>query len=125
MIRIRSNDETGEHDLPEAVANGAAAPAALFVRSGIRRRHPDGGQKIYCHYDEELIIRDLFQDRRNGFNLDVGCAAARKRSTTFLLEKHLDWSGIGIDAYLPLRQGELVLQAKGLRGAVRAARTER
>jgi len=55
-------------------------------------------KKIYSQFDEELIIRDFFQDRRDGFFVDVGCAWARKDSTTFYLEQHLGWSGIGVDA---------------------------
>ncbi len=56
------------------------------------------GEKLYSQFDEELVIRDFFQDRRDGFFLDVGCADPRVGSTTYYLEKHLGWSGIGIDA---------------------------
>ncbi|MEE2673165.1 MAG: FkbM family methyltransferase [Myxococcota bacterium] len=54
--------------------------------------------KTYSQFDEDLIIRDFFQDRRDGFYLDVGCAWAERASTTYYLEKHLGWSGIGVDA---------------------------
>jgi len=56
------------------------------------------GTKLYSEHNEELIIRDFFQDRRNGFFVDVGCAHYMHASTTFYLEKHLGWSGIAIDA---------------------------
>lgn len=62
-------------------------------------------QKRYSLFDEELIIRDYFQDRRDGFFVDVGCAWPIKASNTYYLEKHLGWKGIGIDAlddYAPL-----------------------
>ena len=56
------------------------------------------GVKLYSQKNEELIIRDFFQDRRDGFFLDVGCAWPRRNSTTCFLELHLGWTGIGIDA---------------------------
>lgn len=56
------------------------------------------GKKLYSQGNEELVIRDFFQDRRGGFFLDVGCSHYQKHSTTYYLEKHLGWSGIGIDA---------------------------
>jgi FkbM family methyltransferase len=62
-------------------------------------------KKRYSEYDEELIIRDFFQDQKGGFFLDVGSAHPEKNSTTYYLEKHLAWTGIAIDAlpeYEPL-----------------------
>jgi FkbM family methyltransferase len=56
------------------------------------------GKKLYSQYDEELVIRDFFQDRREGFFVDVGAYHWRDGSTTYYLEKHLGWSGIAIDA---------------------------
>jgi FkbM family methyltransferase len=55
-------------------------------------------KRLYSIFDEELIIRDFFQDRKGGFYLDVGCANAVETSNTYYLEKHLGWTGIGIDA---------------------------
>jgi FkbM family methyltransferase len=55
-------------------------------------------ERLYSLFDEELIIRDFFQDRTEGFFLDVGCAWPMRASNTFYLEKHLGWKGIGIDA---------------------------
>jgi len=52
----------------------------------------------YSHAKEELIIRDFFQDRRNGVFLDVGCGHPIQDSNTYYLEKHLDWTGMGVDA---------------------------
>ena len=56
------------------------------------------GESLYSHKKQELIIRHFFRDRRDGFFLDVGCFNPIKYSTTYYLEKHLDWSGIGVDA---------------------------
>ena len=55
-------------------------------------------KKLYSQFDEELIIRDFFQDRRGGFFLDVGAADPDVNNTTYYLEKNLGWSGIGVDA---------------------------
>ncbi|MFP8879977.1 MAG: FkbM family methyltransferase [Myxococcota bacterium] len=55
-------------------------------------------ERRYSLFDEELLIRDFFQDRRGGFFLDVGCAWPVRSSNTYYLEKHLGWKGIGIDA---------------------------
>lgn len=54
--------------------------------------------KRYSQHDEEVLIRHFFHDKREGLFLDVGCAWPVRNSTTFYLERHLDWSGIGIDA---------------------------
>jgi len=56
------------------------------------------GEKLYSQNDEELIIRHFFDDRRDGFFLDVGAYEWKKASTTLYLERHLGWSGIAIDA---------------------------
>ncbi len=55
-------------------------------------------EKLYSCFYEELNIRDFFQDRKGGFFVDVGCAWPIKSSNTYYLEKHLGWTGIGIDA---------------------------
>ncbi len=55
-------------------------------------------QKLYSQHDEELIIRHFFSDKKEGVFLDVGSFHWEKLSTTAYLEKHLDWTGIAIDA---------------------------
>lgn len=55
-------------------------------------------QNQHSQHGEELLIRDFFQDRRNGFFLDVGCAWPVIYSNTYYLEKELGWTGIGVDA---------------------------
>jgi len=59
---------------------------------------PGPEKKLYSQFNEELIIRDFFQDRKNGVFLDVGCSKPIENSTTYYLDKHLGWSGIGIGA---------------------------
>lgn len=53
---------------------------------------------VFSQHGEEVVIRDFFQDRKNGFFLDVGCAWPVHYSNTYYLEKELGWSGIGVDA---------------------------
>ena len=55
-------------------------------------------KKLYSQFNEELLIRHFFEDKRDGVFLDVGCAYPIRISTTYYLEKHLGWSGIAIDA---------------------------
>ena len=80
-----------------AIAKGLKEGAAFFSkqpgRTGIllEKNH-------YSIFSEELMIRDFFQDRRNGFFVDVGCAWPDKANNTYYLERHLGWTGIGIDA---------------------------
>jgi FkbM family methyltransferase len=63
-----------------------------------RRDIVNTGTKRYSQFDEELVIRDFFQDRTEGVFLDVGSSTPMKNSTTYYLEAHLGWSGIAIDA---------------------------
>ena len=53
---------------------------------------------IYSQLGEEVLIREFFSDRRNGVYLDVGAAWAARNSTTYYLERHRGWTGIGVDA---------------------------
>jgi FkbM family methyltransferase len=54
-------------------------------------------ENLYSQHGEELVIRDFFQDRRNGVFLDVGCAWPVAYNNTYYLEKELGWTGIGVD----------------------------
>jgi FkbM family methyltransferase len=75
----------------------AAVAAPARSEEPARRDILGSEQNLYSQQKEELIIRDFFQDRRDGFFVDVGCAWPIRHSTTYYLEKHLGWSGIGID----------------------------
>ena len=56
------------------------------------------GTKLYSQYNEELIIRQFFRDRRDGVFVDVGASHYKNNSTTYYLEHHLNWSGVAVDA---------------------------
>ena len=60
--------------------------------------HARYGDALYSQDAEETLIRALFEDRRNGVFLDVGAGDPVKNSTTYYLEKHLDWRGVAVDA---------------------------
>jgi FkbM family methyltransferase len=47
--------------------------------------------------EEEWIIRDYFQDRRDGTFVDVGANDYRRGSKTYYLESKLGWSGIAVE----------------------------
>jgi FkbM family methyltransferase len=71
----------------------AASPAAHASANAVL-----AGKQLYSQHKEELIVRDFFQDRRDGVFLDVGCASPIADSNTYYLEEHLGWSGIAVDA---------------------------
>src|SRR5687768_7485564 len=54
------------------------------------------GEKSSRH-GEEWMIRDFFQDRRNGTFLDVGANHYKKENNTYYLETTLGWSGLAVD----------------------------
>lgn len=83
------------------VVLGSSEAQAPSAESKGERAHRDilaTEKKLYSLRNEELIIRDFFQDRRDGVFLDVGCAWPIKENNTYYLEAHLGWSGIAVDA---------------------------
>lgn len=56
------------------------------------------GEKVYSENNEELVIREFFQDKKDGFFLDVGAGHYMRGSNTFYLEQRLGWRGIAVDA---------------------------
>jgi hypothetical protein len=56
------------------------------------------GHSRFSENMEEWVIRDYFQDKRDGIFLDVGANHYRDKSNTYYLEISLDWSGIAVDA---------------------------
>jgi FkbM family methyltransferase len=55
------------------------------------------GPAHYSEREEEWFIRDFFQDRRDGFFVDVGAHHFKSSSKTFYLEEKLGWSGIAVE----------------------------
>jgi FkbM family methyltransferase len=56
------------------------------------------GPTKFSRGEEEWIIREYFEDRRDGVFLDVGASDYKEGSNTYFLERSLGWSGIAIDA---------------------------
>ena len=83
--------------IPKAATSPSASPASSTGTTP--RRNIVATERVrYSQHHEEVIIRDFFQDRRDGFFLDVGCAWPKRHSNTYYLESELGWSGIGVDA---------------------------
>ena len=55
------------------------------------------GPQRNSRYGEEWLIRDYFNDERNGVFVDVGANHYRRESNTYYLESVLGWSGIAIE----------------------------
>lgn len=84
-----------------------SAVAVTWV--GMTRRNPVQSAKEYdffrerygpAHFterEEEWMIRDFFQDRRDGVFVDVGANHYQWASKTYYLEKSLGWSGIAVE----------------------------
>ena len=95
---LRSSRQSQQPELAEAPAEigtaqhlgekGAAVWRELQRRYGTRN----------SRNAEEWVVRDYFQDKRDGVFLDVGAADAREWNNTYFLETTLGWSGLAIDA---------------------------
>ena len=86
-------------NVPMSSAVFCALLAAALDAGAPHHRDILGTEKAhYSQHDEELVIRDFFQDQRGGFFLDVGCGHPIQASNTYYLEKHLGWTGFGVDA---------------------------
>lgn len=55
------------------------------------------GPQRSSQFFEEWIVRDYFQDRKNGVFLDVGANHYKRDSTTYFLETGLGWTGIAVE----------------------------
>lgn len=74
---------------------------AYFSQDAVRELQPleaKYGPGRFSRNVEEWVIRDFFQDRRDGVFLDVGANHYRSENNTYFLEQQLGWSGVAIDA---------------------------
>lgn len=78
----------------------AAAACLLGPGGGLARAGEivENEKSLYSFANEEVIVRDFFNDRRGGVFLDVGAFHYKMVSTTYYLEEQLGWSGIAVDA---------------------------
>jgi len=57
-----------------------------------------GNAKLtFSQFGEDQMVWERFQNKRNGFYVDVGCHHPFRYSNTALLSNFLDWRGINID----------------------------
>jgi FkbM family methyltransferase len=55
------------------------------------------GEPRYSSHQEELFVRDFFEDRRDGVFVDIGASHYRDRSNTYYLESELGWKGLAVE----------------------------
>ena len=108
---VRNRAAIGVWGVIAALLLAASDPAAGDPRR-VEGKHPlephwdlTPHEKLYSQFNEELIVRHFFADSRAGIFVDVGCSHWKKHSTTYFLEAHLGWSGVGIDALPQLARG--------------------
>lgn len=92
-------------DSPAKPSLESGVNSSVMPRDGARA--PLRAKKLYSQFNEELIIRHFFEDRPDGFFVDVGSWHWKMKSTTLYLEKHLGWSGIALDALPEVEAGYL------------------
>lgn len=63
------------------------------------------GPASNSQHAEEWIIRDFFQDQRDGVFVDVGANDYRRFSNTYYLETALGWSGVAIEPQAKFAEG--------------------
>ena len=51
----------------------------------------------YSQLSSEYLVDELFESKKEGTFLDVGCAAPFKINNTAFLEKNYDWRGVAVD----------------------------
>jgi FkbM family methyltransferase len=77
-----------EHQLRPFLSRGAAELQPLKDKFGASRN---------SRYAEEWIIRDFFDDERNGVFVDVGANHYQRESNSYYLEEYLGWRGIAVE----------------------------
>ena len=93
--------QAGRASAAPAKAAPAAAEAAsrnpAFSAAEMNYFRGRYGPDHYTEREEEWMIRDFFQDARDGFFVDVGAHHFKSSSKTYYLESKLGWSGIAIE----------------------------
>jgi FkbM family methyltransferase len=76
---------------------GATLPRPPVPPAEAARLYAAYGPSHFSQNAEEWIIRDFFQDRRDGFFVDVGANHYKTDSNTYYLEATLGWRGIAVE----------------------------
>lgn len=76
--------------IPLKAMNGEELVWTLLRDRGFRAHWGQSG--------EDAVIERLFDRKRNGFYVDIGCHHPRELSNTYVLSRFYDWTGINVDA---------------------------
>ena len=79
---------------PAATSGDGSSAMSATELAAFRQKY---GPDHYSEREEEWLIRDYFQDRRDGVFVDVGANHYKVASKTYYLESKLGWSGIAIE----------------------------
>jgi len=82
---------------PAAPAAASGDGSAAMSRTELAAFRDKYGPDHYSEREEEWLIRDYFQDRRDGVFVDVGANHYKVASKTYYLESKLGWSGLAIE----------------------------
>ena len=63
------------------------------------------GPATNSEHEEEWVLRDFFQGKRDGVFVDVGANDFRRYSNTYYLETQLGWSGIAVEPQREFEEG--------------------
>jgi hypothetical protein len=99
VVTWRLTYDSGQRELRSATYFGFAA---LHELRPIQQKY---GPQHYSRHVEEWVIRDFFQDRRDGVFLDVGANHHMNESNTYYLERQLGWSGVAVEALSEFAEG--------------------
>jgi FkbM family methyltransferase len=80
-----------------APTNLPKPPNPVVSASELRYFRDRYGPDHFSEREEEWMIRDYFQDRRDGVFVDVGAHHFKSSSKTYYLESKLGWSGLAIE----------------------------
>lgn len=81
----------------EYVKRTLPSPLVCWLMKMYAEYISDFSIKAYSQEGEDMILRRVFVNQRNGFYIDIGAHHPRKFSNTYLFYK-LGWSGINVDA---------------------------
>ena len=90
----------GARPSPSYMQNMKVLEALTAESRGLRKMY---GPQSNSQYEEEWVLRDFFQNKRDGVFVDVGANHYQQNSNTFYLETVMGWSGIAVE---PLREFE-------------------
>ena len=97
----------------EVGANATAAAMSRFFDAVMLEERGTESQELEkahgpsrnTEHEEEWIVKDFFQNRRDGVFVEVGANHHQKGSNTFYLETVMGWSGVAIEPQVRFASG--------------------